>query len=125
MTVADGHPLELGGERRREGQDVGDDRVGAQRGHQGTRHRRRAHHGLVGLQRPLARGEDVVLGRRLEGHPGGVHVGFPARPRLQHHLVPARHELAAQRDEGERVPGVAEGAQQEPQRTIRRRQARR
>ena len=117
------HALELGGQRRRQGQDVGHHRIGGELRHQRPRLARRPQHRLVGLQRPLARGEDVVLGRRLEAHARGPHVVLPALPGLQHHLVPARRERAAQRDQRERVPGVAEGAQQQPQRSVRRRQA--
>ena len=117
------HALELGGQRRRQGQDVRHHDVGAQRRHQRPRLPRRPQHGLVGLQRPFERGEDVVLRRRLEAHSRGAHVVLPARPGLQHHLVPARGKRPAQRDERKRVPRVAEGAQQQPQRTVRRRQA--
>ena len=70
---------------------------------------------LVGRQRALARGEDVVLGRGGEGHPLGLDVLAPARPGLQRHVVAAAGERAAERDRRKRVARVAEGAEQEPQ----------
>ena len=92
--------------------------VGRERRHERPRLPRRAHHRLVGLQRPLERGEDVVLRRRRErACPSALDVVLPALPRLQRHLVPARAQRAPERDDRERVARVAEGAQEQPQRT--------
>ena len=66
MTVATGTPSSSPASAGREREDVGHHRVRAQRGDQRPRLAGRPHDRLVGLQRALARGEDVVLGRGLE-----------------------------------------------------------
>ena len=70
---------------------------------------------LVGLHRPLARGEDLVLGRRGERHPGRLGVLLPAPPRLQRDGVAARDERLAEREHRERVARVAERAEVDAQ----------
>ena len=80
-------PASAGAER----EDVGDDHVGrAAPARSGSVSRARAHHRLVGLQRPLARREDVVLRRRRERMPSRLDVSLPALPRLQRDVVAAR-----------------------------------
>ena len=79
---------------------------GANDAHELARRPRRAHRRLVGLQRLLARGEDLVLGRGGERHPRGLGRLAPALPRLDPHLVAAREQLAARaRASGTRGPG--------------------
>ena len=114
MTVPDRHALELAGERGREREDVGDDDRRRHVAHERDRLARRALDRLVGRQRALARGEDVVLRRRREGHPLALDVLLPAPPGLQRDRMPAARELAAERDHREGVPGVAEGPEQDP-----------
>ncbi len=74
------------------------------------------HDGLVEIERLGTLREHLILGRRGEADALGLDVGAPACPRLQRHVVSARHERAAERDHRKRVPGIAEGAEQHPQR---------
>ena len=110
---ADGHALELARQRRREREDVRDDDVGRDRAHERDRLAGRALDRLVGRQRPFARGEDVVLGRRREAHPLVLDVLLPAPPGLQRDVVPAAGQLAAQCDDREGVARIAEGVEQD------------
>ena len=110
----DRHALELARQRGREREDVGDHDGGGDLAHEVDGLARRPLDRLVGRQRPLAGGEDVVLGRGGEAHPLALDVLLPALPGLQRHRVAAGGELAAERDHRERVPGVAEGAEQDP-----------
>ena len=111
-------PGELAGERRGEGQDVRDDRVGGQLLHERRALAGRSHHRLVGLERARARREDVVLGRRSEGHPRGLHGLAPAPPGLQRHRVAALRQPPAQRDHRERVAGIPERPEEQAQPTV-------
>ena len=86
-------------------------------GHQRARLAGRPHDGLVGLQRALARGEDVVLGRGRERACPRPRRRPPSASRSAATTSwPRAHERAPERDERERVARVAEGAQQQPQR---------
>ena len=77
---------------------------------------RGAHGRLVRLERPLARGEDLVLGRGGERHPGRLGGLLPAPPGLQRDRVAARDERLAEREHRERVARVAERAEVDAQR---------
>jgi hypothetical protein len=108
------HTFELGGERRRGRQDVRDHDVGLERADELPRHLRRERRRLIRLQRPLSRGEDLVLGSGGEVHARGLGGLAPALPRLDPDVVAARHELGPQGDDRKGVPRVAERAQQHP-----------
>src|SRR5205085_1723697 len=97
--------------------ELGQRRHHAQRTRQPAVHMRergqaKAAPGLVGLERPFARGEDVVLRRGREGHALRLGRRLPALPRLERDLMPASDQLAAQRDDRERMPRVAERAEE-------------
>ena len=80
---------------------------------------RPVHGRLVGLERALAQtGEDLVFGCRLEAHALGLRGRAPAVPALQAHRVAAAHQLCAERDRREDMPGGPEGGEEEapPQR---------
>ena len=66
------HALELGRERRREREDVGDGDVRAQLAHERERVERGVHDGLVEVERLGPRGKDLVLGRGRERHALGL-----------------------------------------------------
>ena len=67
---------------------------------------RRPHGRRVGLQRPLGRGEHLVLGRGGELHPGRLAVRAPAPPRLDRHDVAALDQPASRAPaSGTRAPG--------------------
>ena len=106
--------VELGRERRREREDVGDDDLGGELAHERQRVVGGVDDGLVEVERLGALREDLVLGRGRERHPLALDVALPAPPGLQRDLVTARHERAAERDHRKSVAGVAEGAQQDP-----------
>ena len=110
-----GTSAQLGRQRRRQRQDVRRRRRRARKSRtSGSVSRAAAHRGLVGLQRPPERGEDLVLRRGGERHPGRLDVPLPLDPGLQAHVVPALDQPRAQREHRERVPGVAERAEQDP-----------
>ena len=73
----DPQSLELGGERRRQRQDVVDDQVGPELGDCRTRLRGRQHDRLVRRQRAVAGREDRVLGGRDEPHSVALDVVAP------------------------------------------------
>ena len=56
----------------------------------------------------------MVLGSRGEAHPLAPHVLLPAPPGLQRDVMSAPGQLAAQRDDGKRVPRIAERTEQDP-----------
>ncbi|HYH58194.1 MAG TPA: hypothetical protein VD790_03080 [Thermoleophilaceae bacterium] len=93
-----------GGDR----EDVRHDHLGIDLLDQRLRLARRPYRRLIRLEGPLARGEDLVLGRRLEAHAERLDVRAPLGPGLEADGVPASGELGAERDRGERVPRVAE-----------------
>ena len=113
------HGLQLGGQRRRQGEDVVHHHVGPRGGHRGPGLGDRSDDRLVGLQRPFLGGEHRVLGRRHEAHPVGLHVIAPARPRLEGHIVAAGGQFRAQSEHREGVAGLPEGPEEEAQRTGR------
>jgi hypothetical protein len=110
----DRHAAQLRCERRCEGQDVRDDRLRLELAHERHRHPRERQRRVVRVERVAGRGEDGVLGRRVERHAAGEDVVLPAPPGLQGHVVATCRERPAQRDGGERVARVAERAEQQP-----------
>ena len=70
---------------------------------------------LVGPERLAVAREDRELGRGREAQPLALGVRRPARPRLQQHVVAAGAQRAAEGQEREGVPGVAERAEEDPQ----------
>ena len=110
-----GHAAELRGERRGGGEDVGDRDVGRERLDRRDGLPRGAHRGLVGLERPLARREHLVLGRGGERHPRRARGLLPAPPGLQRDGVAAGDERLAEREHGEGVARVAERAEVDAQ----------
>jgi hypothetical protein len=108
-----GPPLELGGERARDREDVGDDQLGIDAADQLARDARRLDGGRVGLERPLASGEDLVLRGRREADALALGVVAPAVPGLESDVVAAARQLGAEGDRREGVSGIAEGGEQE------------
>ena len=109
-----GHAGELRRERGRGREDVGHRDVGRERLDRGDGLPRRRHGGLIGLERALAGREDLVLRRRGERDAGRLGGLLPAPPGLQRDGVPAGDQRLAQRQHGERVAGIAEGAEEDP-----------
>ncbi len=104
---------ELGRERRRQREDVGDDHVGSQLLDERQRVARRPYDGLVGLQCTTQGGEDVVLGRRREAEALRLDLRLPPTPGLHDHLVPVPAEGPPEGDDRERVSRIPEGAEQD------------
>ncbi|HXB64158.1 MAG TPA: hypothetical protein VNV42_04695 [Solirubrobacteraceae bacterium] len=111
------NPAQLGGERGREREDVGDHHLGRELLHQRQRVARGVHDRLVEVQRLEAVGGHAVLGCGGESHALGLDGSAPALPCLQRHVVPTRGERASERDHREGVAGVAERAEQHATRT--------
>ena len=109
-------PLEFGGERGREREDVVDDDVRTSLAQRVPRHGRRLDDRLVRLERALARREHRVLGGGEEPHAGVVHVRAPALPRLDRDVVAALAQAGPEREDRERMPGVAERPEEDLQR---------
>ena len=114
-----GHPLDLRGERRCEREDVRDDDLRLQVSHERERVSRCVHDGLVEVERLWTGRKDLVLRRGGEANALRLDGLAPASPGLERDLMTARDERTAQRDHGEGVTRVAEGAQQHPARGCR------
>ena len=109
------HAAELGGQRGRGREDVRDRDVGRERLDRRDRLAGGMDGRLVGLQRPLAGGEDLVLRRGGELDPGRLRRLLPAAPGLQRDGVAAVDERLAEREHRERVAGIAERAEVDAQ----------
>ena len=112
----DRHALQLPCKRRAQGEDVRHHRVRSQPRDVRPRVARRAHDRLVGLQRRVLRREDGILGRGDERQPGRLGVRAPALPGLERDRVTASRKRRAEREHREGVAGIAERAQEQPQR---------
>ncbi|HEY7257028.1 MAG TPA: hypothetical protein VH476_10140 [Solirubrobacterales bacterium] len=102
----------LGGERRRQGQNVADDDVGPQLLEQ--RHQRPCRlGGVIAFGRVGVGGREhpVFLGRG-EAEAGVLDRGAALLPRLERDLGAARRQRPAEGDRGKDVAGVAEGGDQ-------------
>ena len=106
--------LELAGQRGPQCEDVGHHCVRTQPRDQHRGVPGGAHDRLVGLERALSGGEDVVLGRGGERHARRLDMPAPALPGLEGHVVAARREALAQRQHRKGVPGIAEGGEEKP-----------
>ena len=109
------HPGLLGGQRRRQGEDVADGDVGAHLLQQRQQRPRRLG-GVVAVGGVgIGRREHPVFLRRGEAEPGSLDRRPPLLPGLDHHLVPAPGQRPPQGDRREYVSRVAEGGYQDAQ----------
>src|SRR5439155_7297837 len=98
-----GATLELRRKSGRERQDVAHDGVGPVLANDRPRLARSAHDCLVWLERPLPRGEDLVLGRGIEAHSLSLDVVRPFAPGLDRYVMTARPNSLAEGDRWKRV----------------------
>ena len=107
------HAAQLRRQRGRHRQDVRDRDVGRERPHERRGLARRPHRRFVRLQGPLPRREHLVLGRGGERPSPPPRPAAPAPPRLDATSCPRSTSADAQRQHRERVPRVAEGAEED------------